>query len=96
MSAAAPRTILLTGVNGQVGFELQRSLQGLGTVVALDRHALDLDNAEQIRRVVREVKPSLIVNPAAYRGHIERFMSCSRVVRRRPSPRSPRRPRRTA
>ncbi|WP_250499872.1 dTDP-4-dehydrorhamnose reductase [Caballeronia sp. GAWG1-5s-s] len=66
MSAASRMTILLTGVNGQVGFELQRSLQGLGTVVALNRHALDLDKAEQIRRAVREVKPSLIVNPAAY------------------------------
>ena len=35
-------TILVTGVNGQVGFELRRSLQGLGRIVALDRAALDL------------------------------------------------------
>ncbi|KMZ13927.1 dTDP-4-dehydrorhamnose reductase [Candidatus Burkholderia humilis] len=60
------RTILLTGVNGQVGFELARSLQGLGKVVALDRNGLDLGDLGQVRRVVREVKPSLIVNPAAY------------------------------
>jgi dTDP-4-dehydrorhamnose reductase len=59
-------TILLTGVNGQVGYELARSLQGLGNLVALDRTKLDLDNLDQIRRVVREVKPTLIVNPAAY------------------------------
>jgi dTDP-4-dehydrorhamnose reductase len=66
MSAASQRTVLLTGVNGQVGFELARSLQGLGKVIALDRTGLDLGDLDQIRRVVREVKPSLIVNPAAY------------------------------
>jgi dTDP-4-dehydrorhamnose reductase len=60
------RTILLTGVNGQVGFELARSLQGLGNVIAVDRSKLDLSDLDQVRRVVREVKPSLIVNPAAY------------------------------
>jgi dTDP-4-dehydrorhamnose reductase len=66
MSGAMDRTILLTGVNGQVGFELARTLQGLGRVVAVDRAGLDLGDLDQIRRVVREVKPSLIVNPAAY------------------------------
>jgi dTDP-4-dehydrorhamnose reductase len=60
------RTILVTGVNGQVGFELARSLQGLGHVVSVDRSVLDLSNADQIRSVVREVRPALIVNPAAY------------------------------
>lgn len=59
-------TILLTGINGQVGFELARTLQGLGKVVALDRSALDLSDLDQVRRVVQEVKPSLIVNPAAH------------------------------
>lgn len=60
------RTILVTGVNGQVGFELARSLQGLGRVVAVDRSVLDLSNPDQIRAVVRETRPDLIVNPAAY------------------------------
>lgn len=59
-------TILVTGVNGQVGFELTRTLQGLGRVVALDRSVLDLSDLDRIRSVVRELKPSLIVNPAAY------------------------------
>jgi dTDP-4-dehydrorhamnose reductase len=59
-------TILVTGVNGQVGFELVRTLQGLGRVVALDRAALDLADLEQIRSTVRELNPSVIVNPAAY------------------------------
>ncbi|RDJ98760.1 dTDP-4-dehydrorhamnose reductase [Paraburkholderia lacunae] len=62
----AKRTILVTGVNGQVGFELARTLQGLGQVVAVDRSRLDLSNLDQVRAVVREVRPALIVNPAAY------------------------------
>jgi len=58
--------ILLTGRSGQVGYELQRTLQGLGQVVALDRSQMDLSNLDQVRTVMREVKPQLIVNPAAY------------------------------
>lgn len=59
-------TILVTGVNGQVGFELLRSLQGLGRVMACDRSMLDLSDLDRVRSVVRELKPSIIVNPAAY------------------------------
>jgi dTDP-4-dehydrorhamnose reductase len=66
MSIGKERTILLTGASGQVGFELARSLQGLGRVVALSRGELDLADLDQVRRVVREVKPQLVVNPAAY------------------------------
>jgi dTDP-4-dehydrorhamnose reductase len=66
MTTSPQRSILLTGINGQVGFELARSLQGLGNVVALDRTGLDLADLDQVRRVVREIKPALIVNPAAY------------------------------
>jgi len=58
--------ILLTGSTGQVGYELERSLQGLGEVVAVDRSRMDLANLDQVREVIREVKPQLIVNPAAY------------------------------
>ncbi|MGF6781085.1 dTDP-4-dehydrorhamnose reductase [Paraburkholderia sp. GAS334] len=58
--------ILVTGSTGQVGFELLRSLQGLGRIVAPDRQAFDLANFDQMRSVVRELKPALIVNPAAY------------------------------
>ena len=54
MTKREEQTILLTGVNGQVGFELARSLQGLGKVVALDRRELDLADLDQVRRVVRE------------------------------------------
>ncbi|BAX59886.1 dTDP-4-dehydrorhamnose reductase [Burkholderia stabilis] len=66
MQRSERRTILLTGINGQVGFELERSLQGLGKIVALDRSRLDLARLDQVREVVREIRPDLIVNPAAY------------------------------
>lgn len=59
-------TILLTGANGQIGYELQHSLAVLGNVVALERSQLDLSDADAIRRGVRKIKPNLIVNPAAY------------------------------
>ena len=59
-------SILLTGVNGQLGRELQRALAPLGNVVALNRAQLDLSQPEMIRRVVREYRPAIIVNPAAY------------------------------
>jgi dTDP-4-dehydrorhamnose reductase len=66
MSDPADKTILVTGVTGQVGFEFARSLQGLGRVVALDRQQFDLTNLDQICNVIRETRPALIVNPAAY------------------------------
>ena len=58
--------ILLTGKTGQVGRELARLLDGVGEVTALDRQQLDLAKTEQIRQVVRDVRPDLIVNAAAY------------------------------
>lgn len=58
--------ILLTGKNGQVGWELQRTLATLGEVISLDRHGLDLTDPDSIRRAVRAHNPNLIVNAAAY------------------------------
>lgn len=58
--------ILLTGVTGQVGWELKRTLAPLGQVVGLDRRALDLADTTAIRQRVEEIAPRLIVNPAAY------------------------------
>lgn len=58
--------ILLTGVNGQVGWELQRTLAPLGDVIAADRSLLDLADTACIRRTVAAIAPDLIVNPAAY------------------------------
>lgn len=58
--------VLLAGRNGQVGSELQAQLKGLGSVIATDRATLDIGNAAEVARVVREVKPDIIVNAAAY------------------------------
>lgn len=58
--------ILLTGAQGQVGFESHRALATLGEVVACDRRELDLSQPEQIRAKLRELKPHLVVNAAAY------------------------------
>ena len=60
------RTILLTGKTGKVGSELFRLLPELGEVVAPDRRELDLLNADSFRRSVREVRPELIINAAAF------------------------------
>ncbi|KQY86414.1 MULTISPECIES: dTDP-4-dehydrorhamnose reductase [Roseateles] len=59
--------ILLLGKNGQLGWELQRSLAVVGDVVALDRHSgADLANAESLLATVQAVAPQVIVNAAAY------------------------------
>jgi len=58
--------ILLTGANGQVGWELRRTLSCLGEVVALDSRAMNLADAAAVRQKVRDIAPSIIVNPAAY------------------------------
>jgi len=55
--------ILLTGRGGQVGAELERAL---GEVIATDRSILNLEDPDAIRRVVREARPEVIINAAAY------------------------------
>jgi dTDP-4-dehydrorhamnose reductase len=59
-------TILLTGKTGQLGSELLRSLPRVGEVIAPDRSELDLRDPETICRVMRDVKPQLMINAAAY------------------------------
>jgi dTDP-4-dehydrorhamnose reductase len=63
--------ILLLGKNGQVGWELQRSLAPLGELIALDRQTHnglsgDLSDLDALRSTIRRVKPDIIVNAAAY------------------------------
>ena len=70
--------ILLFGKNGQVGWELQRSLSALGEVIAPDRHGNDsttglhnglcgdLTNLEGLAATVQAVRPNVIVNAAAH------------------------------
>ena len=58
--------ILLTGADGQLGHELQQTLAPWGEVIALTRQELDLSQGEQIRQLVQQIRPSMIVNSAAY------------------------------
>jgi dTDP-4-dehydrorhamnose reductase len=58
--------ILLTGRGGQVGWELERMLPALGEVIATDLETLDLADPGAIRRAVREARPDVIANAAAY------------------------------
>ncbi len=59
------KKILLTGVNGQVGHALKTKLADY-ELIALSREQLDLTKAHDIKRIVRDIKPDLIINPAAY------------------------------
>ena len=65
-----PPKILLLGKNGQVGWELQRSLAALGNLTALDRHSThycgDLADLKGITDTVRSLRPDIIVNAAAH------------------------------
>ena len=62
--------ILLLGKNGQLGWELQRSLTPLGELIALDRHSQDfcgdLSNLQGLAATLQAVRPDLIVNAAVY------------------------------
>ncbi len=60
--------ILLTGKNGQVGFELHKKLSILGEVIATDRETLDLANPDAILAFIDQTKPDIIINSAAYTG----------------------------
>ncbi|GAB3054997.1 dTDP-4-dehydrorhamnose reductase [Acinetobacter apis] len=65
--------ILLLGKNGQVGWELQRALQPLGHVVALDRQinndllvSGDVSQLDHIKKIFEVVQPDVVVNATAY------------------------------
>jgi dTDP-4-dehydrorhamnose reductase len=62
--------ILLLGKNGQIGWELQRSLAPLGELIALDRHSSelcgDLSDLPSLVNTIRQVRPDVIVNAAAH------------------------------
>ncbi len=66
MSAPHLPKILITGTDGQVGFELTRTLAPLGQIKALVRADLDLGDQDALRALLDSEKPDIIVNPAAY------------------------------
>lgn len=64
-----PPRLLILGRNGQVGWELQRSLAPLGEILALDRHGDpggNLEDPEGLRATIRQWKPHVVVNAAAH------------------------------
>jgi dTDP-4-dehydrorhamnose reductase len=58
--------ILLIGKNGQLGWELRGMLAPLGQIIAYGRDLLDVTSNDQISQRIREVRPNVIVNAAAY------------------------------
>ncbi|MFM7715806.1 MAG: dTDP-4-dehydrorhamnose reductase [Microcystis sp.] len=60
------KKVLLIGAKGQVGQELQVTLQSLGEVISIGREELDLTNSEKIGQLIREIHPDYLVNAAAY------------------------------
>ncbi|TWI65209.1 dTDP-4-dehydrorhamnose reductase [Pseudoduganella lurida] len=58
--------ILLTGCTGQVGYELEYSLQSIGKTCCLRPQPHELATLDQVREVIRVENPQLMVNPAAY------------------------------
>ena len=60
------KAILVTGGNGQVGYELCRSLSVFGDILAPTREELDLSDANAVDAYLAKHKPDLIVNPAAW------------------------------
>jgi dTDP-4-dehydrorhamnose reductase len=58
--------ILLIGNNGQIGAELEEFLPRIGEVVAVGRQRVDLSKPDQIRRIIKETRPHIVVNAAAY------------------------------
>jgi len=60
------RKILLFARRGQLGWELERTLAPLGEVQALDYPQVDFSKPEALRQLVRDARPDIIVNPAAY------------------------------
>jgi len=58
--------ILLLGNTGQLGWELNRTLLPLGNIVALDYPQIDMSSPDNIRSIVRQYQPNLVVNATAY------------------------------
>ena len=58
--------VLVTGADGQVGRALLKCFDGSAELIACSRNSLDLANADQIRKRVRDVAPDIIVNAGAY------------------------------
>jgi dTDP-4-dehydrorhamnose reductase len=63
--SSQPR-VLIVGHLGQVGVELQRSFSGFGEIICHDRDTVDIAASDQLRSLVRDIAPNVILNAAAY------------------------------
>ncbi|MGZ4821992.1 MAG: SDR family oxidoreductase, partial [Terriglobales bacterium] len=59
-------TVLITGRDGQLGFELRRTLSPVSNVIAVGTDIVDLRDLDAVRKLVRDTRPTVIVNAAAY------------------------------
>src|SRR5690606_10568214 len=66
MSTGMRPRLMVTGASGQVGWELMRSLAPLGDVIAVDRSRMNLVEPDAIRSAIREIRPDVLINPAAW------------------------------
>ena len=60
------KSILLIGSNGQLGTELQNFLSSNYQVIAVTRPEIDLTQTDNLRKIIRETQPEIIINAAAY------------------------------
>jgi dTDP-4-dehydrorhamnose reductase len=58
--------LVITGTNGQVGWELVRALQPFGQVTGLNRSELDITDHEAVKGLFRDRRPDVLINAAAY------------------------------
>ncbi len=74
-------TILLLGKDGQVGWELQRSLSVLAPLTAFSRQEADLEDLDGLSRLVARLRPRVIVNAAAYTAVDKAESDAARALR---------------
>ncbi|GET37179.1 dTDP-4-dehydrorhamnose reductase [Microseira wollei] len=60
------KRILVTGINGQLGQELQQTLASSAEVIGVGRERVDFSQPESLRQIIAEVKPDAVINAAAY------------------------------
>ena len=66
MQLTSQLKVALTGVNGQLGYQLAKKFADKVTLLALDRAALDIANNAQVEQTLLAFAPDVIINAAAY------------------------------
>ena len=60
------KQVLITGADGQLGYELQRTVPNGYECIATDKDDLDITNADAVKVFIADLKPAVIINSAAY------------------------------